>query len=281
MGLRRRIHFSFHDTRCFMTLEPFAINDKGIFVNPVTVELHRCQVQLPIDNLQYVSEGSINNHTLGRCDLHTCCVVWIIDQRCSKCSEDSPITDCPFFMVGNEYIPYESAMSGLSAAPPNTNPVSPRWVADLPQFPELFYSGHRFDERPHIIEADVDASRRALFSTARDILIARRDLARRIQHRQQCFHRILTAEADICQTWGPQLHHLVCDLKSDIKAAKKLASITAEALVYARRLFEASGLPLSTIKLWKPNWRGPLIKDLERLATFWSQLVEMWQELRE
>ncbi|KAI1413095.1 hypothetical protein F5Y13DRAFT_31052 [Hypoxylon sp. FL1857] len=273
MGLRRIIHFSFHDTRCLMTLEPFANKDEGVFVNPVTVESHRCQVQLPIDGLRYVSERSANGHALGRCVAHTCCVVWIIDQVCSECSKDASIADCPLFMECNEYVPYESVMNGLIAG-------QPRWVADLPLYPELFYSGRRFDERSYINEIDVAASRKTLFSAARDILVARRDLKRRVQYRQQCFDRISIAKEDLCQVLGPHLHYQVSNLRSDIKAAKKLASVTAEAFVHARRLLEVSGQPPSILAPWVANWEGPLIKDLVRLTIDWTQLVETWQGLR-
>ncbi|KAI1135933.1 hypothetical protein F5Y05DRAFT_118864 [Hypoxylon sp. FL0543] len=273
MGLRRRIHFSFHDTRCLMTLEPFNINDKGVFVNPVTIEVHRCQVQLPINDLRYVSEQSINDHALGHCNAHTCCVAWIIDQMCSECSKNSSIIDCPFFMVCNEYVPYESLMSDLNTAPLSSSTVSPTWIADMPQYPEVFYPGHRFDERAHINGADVDDSRKAMFSASRDILVARRDLERRIRHRRECFNRISTAKAVSCKIWCSQIHSRVSDLQSDIKAAKKLASVSAEALAHARRLLEASRIPPSNATFGESNQERPLVKELERLTTCWTELL--------
>lgn len=118
-----------------------------------------------------------------------------------------------------------------------------------------------------------------MFSIEQSILVIGQDFERRFQHRRVGFNRVsATIEEDIRQMWGP--YYRVSNSHPDIKAAKKLASVTARAFVHAQGLLEVSNLPPSILSFWMPNLEGSLLRDLERLAMRWTQLKEKWNEPR-
>ncbi|KAI1502456.1 hypothetical protein F5X99DRAFT_427083 [Biscogniauxia marginata] len=285
MCFRRTLHFSVHDTRSFMAVEPFSLKDDAVFVNPSLVVPHHCEVKLPppLGESLIVGADFFDTDVIVNCFDHTCCVIRIIDQKCARCIEDMEVFDCELFTKSHEYIPYESVMDRPELETAMTSPgtpIRPIWTADIEAYPHQFYSGHPFNKRQDIDGEAIHAPRVLFFALAGDIYTQRNKLALWLeQERNILKNEALKTPEGIKQMSGPGLHWKLDEVHLSVRAAQQLLQMANEVSSLAN---EMSKKPSSLIKsslLWQPSPEGPLAEGLDYIVKSWEGVVEIWARL--
>ncbi|KAI5918681.1 hypothetical protein F4810DRAFT_565130 [Camillea tinctor] len=282
MCLRRFLHFSIHDTRALMTVEPFAGKDEEVFVNPFDVEKHNCDVELPpLPGTMCATEGLFNISKMARCPFHNCCYTSIVHHTCSRWDGNVDVSDCQFFTAINEYIPYESVMSlpepgTLEATAAN----HPSWKADIKPYPHLFYVGHPYNRRETRDGEAIFASRSLFFALASSMYKKRCRIAEWIQGQDSALATdMLKTEASIKELDAEGVRWKMDDLIMIVKLAKELVPMSTSIVSIATELSKRPNLAIKSSYLWEPNDGGPLLDDLERIVAQWEKVINTWTQL--
>ncbi|KAH9892175.1 hypothetical protein F4778DRAFT_795463 [Xylariomycetidae sp. FL2044] len=273
------IHFSIHDTRSRMTLEPFAIGDQGVYVNPFMVEEHRCHIALPFIGPGTFTGNDPRYNAFRNCTAHDCCIILYIERKCHRRSgeEDNGnnARHCPSFQVFNGYRPYRSMI--IDPRPPGSDSDVPlTWDEDLDPFPCLFHSSSLPENVPEIDECSLALVRDRFFRMTHEILLERRELEGRLRQRRRTYNEQPQGGDALASISGDVMRLVMSELEADIDITQRLNSLTTLAWEDASQMMSALGEPCDTLPSLDDLLSGPLSRELNLLADSWNDLALMW-----
>lgn len=175
-------HFSHHDVRPRICMEPFEADGDGVYVDPIGLVRCRCGIDLERTTPNFLDFQDIADLLMDpfqNCPDHDCCVVWPSIVLCpwayqfladANGNHDNAHHQCPNLFITHEYYPVQAAM----ASNRETGEVArPNWRAgDISSFPaEMFYSHRINGAEDQIYEHAVTVSK--IFETAESIWYGR------------------------------------------------------------------------------------------------------------
>lgn len=144
-------HFSHHDVRPRMSIQPFSQVGEGDYIDPVRIIPCRCETVLDVPYpwpsaapAPFVEPPIAG---LDICRDHDCCVIWDFVELCQWAHNwvmngnpnHNPHIDCPNLLITNKYRAVQTVMGPDPATGERAQPI---WEEeDLPTFPmDMFYS---------------------------------------------------------------------------------------------------------------------------------------------
>ncbi|KAI0593669.1 hypothetical protein F4775DRAFT_586652 [Biscogniauxia sp. FL1348] len=131
-----------------MIVKPLAGKDEDIFINPVDVVQHQCDIRPPPLDDTMLTTNFFQTSTMIKCHVHTCC-------------GDVDVFDCQLFTSSNEDITYESVMAPPEPGTPEAAAVAagqvtpPSWTADIKKYPHQFYIANWIEVQDTALDHDM------------------------------------------------------------------------------------------------------------------------------
>ncbi|KAI1342736.1 hypothetical protein F5Y15DRAFT_412420 [Xylariaceae sp. FL0016] len=207
--------------------------------------------------------------------------MWLIDQPCARLYGDlDTLLDCPFFVLVNEYIPYQNVMDNAKPAEATLALESMVWSADVLPYPQLFIIGGRFDEKPHLDGSALSDERRAFFLTAGKIFDARNELDERLDEAERYVEEIDFAPQRVIRLTPEWLRVRIAEQEAIVRLARDLLRLTVAAKGYANRLATTLELQLDLQLSLDIEPYGDLLEKIELNVEFWDILTDKWRDLQ-